>query len=193
MPKSPHLKERILKVAGEKFLSQGFYKVSIDSLVAELRTSKSSIYKYFSSKEDLVATLLEQLNGIINRQIEQITQHAELGFEDKLLHLMRLTSKLQRLVGPQFLEDLRIHTPELWEGYQQQRAERIQRYYYGLFRLGVREGYIRSDIDLQLIIGAFLKLTEFTVDQEALQGLPYNNDQVFEHLTALFLEGGLEQ
>ncbi len=193
MPKSPHLKERILKIAGEKFLSQGFYKVSVDSLVAELRTSKSSIYKYFSSKEDLVATLIEQLNGVINRQIEQIVHHAELGFEDKLLHLMRLTSKLKRLVGPQFLEDLRIHTPELWEEYQQQETDRIQRYYYALFRQGIREGLIRNDIDLQLIVGAYLQFTELSLNQNALQGLPYHEEQIFEHLTTLFLEGGLWQ
>jgi len=193
MPKSPHLKERILKIAGEKFLRQGFYKVSVDSLVAELRTSKSSIYKYFSSKEDLVATLIEQLNGVINRQIEQIVHHAELGFEDKLLHLMRLTSKLKRLVGPQFLEDLRIHTPELWEEYQQQETDRIQRYYYALFRQGIREGLIRNDIDLQLIVGAYLQFTELSLNQNALQGLPYHEEQIFEHLTTLFLEGGLGQ
>ena len=57
MPRSSNLRERILKIAGEQFLSQGFYKVSIDSLVAELRTSKSSIYKFFSSKESCARLL----------------------------------------------------------------------------------------------------------------------------------------
>ena len=191
MPRSANLRERILKVAGEKFLSQGFYKVSVDSLVAELRTSKSSIYKFFSSKEDLVATLVDQLNGIINRQLQQIVDHADLGFEDKLLQITRFTGKLLGLVSERFLEDLRIHTPDLWESYQRERQRRIQTYYRRLFEQGIREGLIRDDIDLQLIILAYLQLTELTVQTDELSELPYSGEEVYEHITTLFLEGTL--
>ena len=191
MPRSSNLRERILKIAGEQFLSQGFYKVSIDSLVAELRTSKSSIYKFFSSKEDLVATLVDQLNGIINRQLEQIVEHPELGFEDKLLRTTRFTGKLLGLVSDRFLEDLRIHTPDLWESYQRERQRRIQTYYRRLFEQGVREGLVRDDIDLQLLILAYLQLTELTVQTDKLAELPYSGEEVYEHITTLFLEGTL--
>jgi len=191
MPRSAKLRERILKVAGEKFLSQGFYKVSVDSLVAELRTSKSSIYKFFSSKEDLVATLVEQLNGIINKQLQQIVDHPDLGFEDKLLQTTRFTGKLLGLVSERFIEDLRIHTPELWESYQRERQRRIQIYYRRLFEQGIREGLIRDDIDLQLIILAYLQLTELTVQADKLAELPYSGEEVYEHITTLFLEGAL--
>jgi len=191
MSRSAKLRERILKVAGEKFLSQGFYKVSVDSLVAELRTSKSSIYKFFSSKEDLVATLVEQLNGIINKQLQQIVDHPDLGFEDKLLQTTRFTGKLLGLVSERFIEDLRIHTPELWESYQRERQRRIQIYYRRLFEQGIREGLIRDDIDLQLIILAYLQLTELTVQADKLAELPYSGEEVYEHITTLFLEGAL--
>lgn len=189
MPRTSNLRERILKIAGEQFLSQGFYKVSIDSLVAGLRTSKSSIYKYFESKEALVGTLVEQLNTIINRQLAQIVDTPESGFEEKLLQITRFTSKLMRLVSKQFLEDLRIHTPELWDAYQQQRTERVHTYYHRLFQQGVDEGVIRRDISLQLIVLAYLQLTELTVNQERLSNLPYGNEEIYEHLTTLFLEG----
>ena len=191
MPRSSNLKERILKIAGEKFLSQGFHKVSVDSLVAELRTSKSSIYKYFESKEALVATLVEQVNSIINRQLAQIVDHPETGFEDKLLQITRFTSKLMRLVSKQFLEDLRIHTPDIWADYQQKRKERIQNYYRRLFRQGLDEGLIRSDIDLDLITMAYLQLTELTVKEERLSELPYSGEEIYEHISVLFLEGAL--
>ncbi len=56
-------KDRILNVAYEKFLKYGFFKVSMDSIVQELKTSKSSLYNHFASKEDLVMAVVEKINS----------------------------------------------------------------------------------------------------------------------------------
>lgn len=191
MPRSSNLRERILKMAGEQFLRQGFHRVSMDSLVAALRTSKSSIYKHFESKEALVAALVDQLDAVINRQLEQVIEHPGLSFGDKLQQVTRLSSRLAQLVDRQFLEDLRIYTPDLWELYQQQRSDRIDQYYMRMFQQGVDELLVRSDIDLRLMVLAYLQLAELTVVPERLGVMPYNQEELYDVCTALFLEGAL--
>ena len=193
MPRQSNMKSRILKVAGEQFFSKGFYKVSVDNLVAGLRTSKSSIYKYFPSKEALVAALVDQFNEIINNRLAQIIEDGSLAFEEKLDAVTSFTAQLFRLISKQFLEDLRIHTPDTWDAYQQQRRERVQQYYLPLFRQGIREGLIRQDLDLELLVGVYLHLTELSVSPEKMTGQSLSSAEIYDSINAIFLEGILER
>jgi AcrR family transcriptional regulator len=193
MAKPAKLRDRILKVAGEKFLSQGFYKVSMDSLVAELRASKSSIYKHFASKEILVRTLVEQVNAIVDEQLRQIVENESLGFTDKLTRLMRFHSRARKIFGPAFLDDLRIHTPDLWEAHHGMEQARVRAYHLRLFQQGVREGILREDIDLSLLVVAFLRLCELAVAPAKEWSPPYGNEVLIEQLTLLFLEGAMRE
>lgn len=191
MARHTNMKSRILKVAGEQFFSKGFYKVSVDNLVAELRTSKSSIYKHFSSKEALVAALIEQLNEIINNRLAQIIGDESLTFEEKLETTTRFTAHLFRLISKQFIEDLRIHTPDIWETYEGQRQERVRNYYQQLFRQGMQEGLIRQDLDLELIVLVYLHLTELSTGAEKMTGYTLSSAEIYESINSIFLEGVL--
>lgn len=65
-------RDRTFIVAKEIFLKLGFNKVSMDSLVKELRRSKSSMYNHFSSKDELVKAVIVQLNIEINSSLDEI-------------------------------------------------------------------------------------------------------------------------
>jgi len=193
MARNSNMKSRILKVAGEQFFSKGFYKVSVDNLVAELRTSKSSIYKFFPSKEALVAALIDQFNEIINNRLAEIVEDESLTFEEKLHAVTRFTAQLFRLISKQFLEDLRIHTPEIWSAYEKQRQERVQKYYHQLFRQGTIEGYVRQDIDLEMIVTVYLHLTELTVGNGKMNDFSFSSVDLYDSINSIFLEGILER
>jgi AcrR family transcriptional regulator len=48
----------ILAIAGPMFLAQGFANASMSAIAAELGGSKSTLYNYFASKEDLFAAFV---------------------------------------------------------------------------------------------------------------------------------------
>ena len=192
MAKQLPLRERILKEAGELFLSQGFHRVTLLKVVSRARTSKSSIYKYFQSKEHLVATLVEQLNSILDRQYEGIVQNGELGFEQKLDAITRFSIKLGELVSPSFEQDLQEQAPELWQSYRKQHLERVQRYLRPLFRQGVREEILRKDVQLDLLLSFYLQLLNLATRPDPELGVTVDPSEWTAHLNTLFLEGSLE-
>jgi TetR/AcrR family transcriptional regulator, mexJK operon transcriptional repressor len=51
-------RQAILKIAGAKFLEQGYGAVSMASVSAELGGSKTTLYGYFPSKEELFAAFV---------------------------------------------------------------------------------------------------------------------------------------
>ncbi|WP_299163570.1 TetR/AcrR family transcriptional regulator [uncultured Eudoraea sp.] len=183
------VKARILNIAKQKFLKYGFYKVSMDSLVKELRTSKSSLYNHYASKEDLVKAVIESLNLEINSKLEKILSDDRLSFKGKLIAVSEFTKDILVSVSEDFLRDLQINTPEIWEYYQKTRMERINKYYRSLFELGAKEGKVRNDISIDLILAVYLNLMELPLKSEHISFLNMQNQNVYEDTTEVFLNG----
>lgn len=53
-------RERILRTAYELFTREGFTAVGVDRIVADASVAKTSLYRHFRSKDDLVVAVLER-------------------------------------------------------------------------------------------------------------------------------------
>jgi len=53
-------RERILRTAYELFLKHGFSAVGVDRIVADAGVAKTTLYRHFRSKNDLVVAVLER-------------------------------------------------------------------------------------------------------------------------------------
>src|SRR5258706_12817764 len=58
---SPPPRERILHTAGDLFYREGINAVSMDAIAAAAGTNKMTLYRHFSSRDELVAAYLEEL------------------------------------------------------------------------------------------------------------------------------------
>lgn len=189
--KSGQTKQRILDVAARNFFKHGFYRVSLDRLVAQVRTSKSTIYKYFSSKEALVQAVLEDINAEINTSLESILSDTTKNFQEQLIAVTHFTGKILTKVSPEFLADLQTYTPDLWEYYQEMRADRLENLYGRLFEIGITEGIVRHDVPKEFLLLVYTKLTELAVEPGTLSELPMATTKAYTTLSKLFLEGVL--
>ncbi|MEM7063079.1 MAG: TetR/AcrR family transcriptional regulator [Cyanobacteria bacterium P01_B01_bin.77] len=54
------LKEHILDVADQLFYGQGLHAIGIDRVIAEAKIAKTSLYRYFPSKDALIQAYLER-------------------------------------------------------------------------------------------------------------------------------------
>lgn len=184
-----NVRTRVLNVAKQKFLKYGFYKVSMDSLVKELRTSKSSLYNHFASKEELVKAVMDSLNNEINSKLEEIINDEKLSFKGKLASISDYTRKLLLNVSEEFLNDLEINTPDIWGAYQKNRVSRIDKYYRRLFEIGMDEGIIRSDVNLDIVIAIYFNLMELPLKSSYIKLVNMNSEDIYESVTDVFLKG----
>jgi AcrR family transcriptional regulator len=130
---------KILKYAQDYYLREGFYKTSMDTLAAELRVSKKTIYKYFPSKETLVEEVINELMHRIQLLITEIvTGKYDAVHKIKLLHetlghnLIKFSDK--------WLNDLRVHAPHLWKNVDEFRTRKLNQILSGIFDQGKKEG-----------------------------------------------------
>lgn len=64
------IRQRIIDVAREEFLKNGFEKASIRTITTKAKTSKSNLYNYFKDKDDLFYCVVEQTSVEIRKGIE---------------------------------------------------------------------------------------------------------------------------
>jgi AcrR family transcriptional regulator len=85
-------RQHYLQVALDLFAADGFHGVSIDQLVAAAGGSKATLYRYFSSKEELFEAIIADLTEttVADRSVSQL---ADLGLEDGLRAIGHATAR----------------------------------------------------------------------------------------------------
>lgn len=74
--RSRQRRQRVLGAALEILAERGYHETSVDQIVAQARTSKTTFYEFFDSKEDCVRELLESEGGSL---IHRVTSDAAQG------------------------------------------------------------------------------------------------------------------
>ncbi len=63
-------RENILKIAQDIFSKYGYKKTTLDDIANAVRKGKSSLYYYFSSKEDLFQAVIQKEVDVLRRELE---------------------------------------------------------------------------------------------------------------------------
>lgn len=73
----------IIKGATAMFLMHGFNSVSMDKIAQAAPVSKATLYKYFSSKSDLLAAVISELCIVLLQTIDELSVESD-SVEDNL-------------------------------------------------------------------------------------------------------------
>lgn len=65
-------RETILKIAQDIFSKYGYKKTTLDDIANAVRKGKSSLYYYFSSKEDLFQAVIIKEVDVLKRELEKV-------------------------------------------------------------------------------------------------------------------------
>ena len=80
-------REKILSVADELFYQQGIRAVGVDTIIAKSKVAKTTLYKYFPSKDDLVVAYLESRNQLFWELLEERLKQYSNNPKQKLLEV----------------------------------------------------------------------------------------------------------
>jgi AcrR family transcriptional regulator len=188
MTSDEQAKERILILASERFLKDGFVHVSVDDLATDLGMSKKTLYKHFESKNALFEQFVERMMGEIHTQVRAITD-LECPFIEKIDRFMSmLAEKAGRLSRPLML-DMQRHKPEIWNRVETFRRERIRQNFRAILIDGVNEGHIRPDLNVDLIVVSFLATVESVVNPGVLLHHSFSTREAIQGVLRIYFHG----
>lgn len=187
------LKRRIVKTARDQFYSHGFTRVTVDQIATSLGISKKTVYKFFSSKDELVREVVDATVSEAETNCTQIINDESLGFQEKLQKMTTHAALHISKMGRPLIEDLERNAPEIWKEISDFRSRRIKADFKKLLDEGVKEGMVRTDIDQQLILLIYDSVIANVISPEVLMQVPFTASQVYDTIVKIFFDGILTE
>jgi len=122
---------------------------TVAELAKRLAVSKRYIYEQFSSKNELVTSILNEILNDLQRQVQEIANSQQLGTIDKLNALMTTAPKALGPLSSRSIADIKRLLPEQWGNFERffdDRWEEIKK----LIEYGVQKKLFRP-IDLSVL------------------------------------------
>lgn len=140
------MRNRIMMATIEEINENGI-KFTMAELAKRLAVSKSTLYEYFASKEELIGTVVDSLLENVRQQTEKIID-SDLDIKEKLKALLLTEPNLGGLISNRFIFDLKRYLPDVWkrcDAYREYSWQRVE----ALLGQGITTGYFRP-IDLAI-------------------------------------------
>ncbi|MCR1899315.1 TetR/AcrR family transcriptional regulator [Irregularibacter muris] len=139
--KDPEIrKQEIIDRAKKLFEEKGIHKTSISEIAKEVGVAKGLIYYYFSSKNQLVESVIEQFILGIGEGLEEIMKNEELDFYSKLTAIFHLYfDSIQKHPG---IFSLSLENPGIFSLIRNRLSEIALIHATDLITLGMNHGII---------------------------------------------------
>jgi AcrR family transcriptional regulator len=142
--------ERIIQGGEELFLTAGIKSVTMDDIARHLGMSKKTIYQFFQDKNELVIALVkkklkedeDQMSDIIGRSGNVI---------EEMINMMKCSEEIFSRINPIVIHDMQKYHPEAWMQFQNFKSGVLVHTLQELLTKGIKQGYIRPDIDVKII------------------------------------------
>lgn len=149
-------KLKVLNYAQDRFFREGFYKISMDEISKELSMSKSTLYKYFPSKLDLLSEAIQLLISGVKSKITKLIATDENAVEKFVMVIRVLTATITKF-SDKFMSDLQHHAPQIWLEVDETRKKLMYENISKIILQGQKEEMIKKyppELIITLITGA---------------------------------------
>lgn len=178
-----------MAAARELFFHRGFVRVTADDLATELGISKATLYKEFRSKEEILRAVAREFMAEVAGRVDALIKDERLSFVEKLTALLSLFGSRLSQLGPLFIRDIQKGAPAIWKEVEEFRRDKIIINFRTILEAGHKQGLIRGDMDIDLLMQMFLRLVEEFVNPSEILRSGRSPTQTFESVIKVFFQG----
>lgn len=184
-------KEKILYFTHAKFITEGFYKTTMDEIARDLQMSKKTIYKHFDSKEEL----LENVCGMRMNLMEEFLDEVAESDDDAITKFLKIIHKQKSMsmnCSPVWFRDLEIHAPHLSKEFAKVRQEKVTKIMSKLLEQGKKEKVVEH-VPVDIIITALNGAIEAVTHADFVLNSKYSFHEAMRITAEIFFNGFLTE
>ncbi|CAA6827063.1 MAG: Transcriptional regulator, TetR family protein [uncultured Aureispira sp.] len=144
----PYIKEIWVRELATVYLQYGLGKFTMDKMAKKLNISKATLYKYFSSKDEIVDAVVQfKIQEIIT--FEDLLVDDNIDFSERFFEIIKTASIMLAEISGQFLHDTKIKHPELFikmDAFSDRALYAAEKFY----QQGIETGVL-NDIDPKIL------------------------------------------
>jgi AcrR family transcriptional regulator len=163
----------------------------MDELAEELGMSKKTVYRQFPSKAALLEAVVMDKFGELQADLTGIVSECAADFSTCLHRLLACLHRHTDEIKPSFVRDVQREAPALFDGIRAKRRDLIQRTFGKVLSQGCRQGLIRNDIAIAVMIEILLGAVDAVVNPVKVAELELTPQGAFSAVISVILEGVL--
>jgi AcrR family transcriptional regulator len=162
-------------------------KFHLDDVAKNLKISKKTIYKYFSSKEDILREIVkESADKVKERQIAIYNDDA-LKTKEKLFEILTAESKFENVLNLGKVFETEIYYPDIYAYFQKEFEKEWERA-ISLIKKGIEEGTFK-DMNIDLIKNLLLNGMQMLYKGDILERNNMTYHEAISEVAKIVLEG----
>ncbi|MBN2395440.1 MAG: TetR/AcrR family transcriptional regulator [Candidatus Atribacteria bacterium] len=185
-------KRKILITARRYFFTIGYSKVTMDEMALELHISKKTIYQLFKSKQFLLESVIYDFFQELHEKIKQIIENHCNNQSNVLKQFMSSVQSQISQWNMKAFEEISKNNPRAWSIITHLREKMIHNELRDLLQEGKKEGTIRKNIDLDIIVLIILNTVQSIAIPEITSQFPYSTEEVIEMIAKIIMHGIIE-
>ncbi len=183
-----NVRERIIEAGRDRFYAMGFSKVTMDELVGELGISKKTMYKYFSSKDDLIDAITEwQMIRAVGK-VKEIVD-SRIDFIEKMHNLWAFIGETYSRMSKQYHDDMRRFRPDLWQRIEEFRRKHLIENAAKLIQEGIKRGVFRKDVNKEVLVLLYVSAIQGVMHPEILVQHSFSAEEAFKTILRVIFDG----
>lgn len=141
------MKEKIIAKATYLFLKLGFKSVSMNDIASEMSISKKTIYKYFSSKELLIAESTVSIHKAVHDSIETIIAKNHNAIEENF-EIRKMFKEMFKAANSSPIYQLRKHYPDIYSALLSKEIHECKELFKQNIEKGIQQELYRKDFNI---------------------------------------------
>lgn len=178
------ISQRILDTSAHLFLKYGIKSITMDDISRELSMSKKTVYQFFKDKNEIVCRVAAEYLEYEKHKFEAIHEESGNAIE-RLFGYSQCIRELFDRMNPVVLYDLKKYYAEAWKMYLNYKRDIFYKSIINTLILGIRQGYFRNDIDVDILATLRLEETQLSFDEDIFPSNRFDfrkvQFQLFDH------------
>lgn len=185
------IREKILKGTIQVFNRKGL-KLTMDDVAEELKISKKTIYKEFSSKDEIFETMVDYVFYNIKIKEKEILNSKDFTTLEKIRMFLAAMPDSYRNINFQELHPLKDKYPKVYKRLQK-RLETGWAPAFKLLEQGKQEGIIRQDADLAVFKIMMEASLERIFERDVMKGSKKKYNDYLNEVVDILINGIAEE
>jgi AcrR family transcriptional regulator len=182
------MEEKILLYASDRFFGKD-PRITMESVAKDLSISKKTLYKYFKNRDDLLNGVFSLLKKEITDIFESTFKRNKCSFIAMFETIALLTPKLGIKMDYFSLEHIKRVSPKLWKDIKEFRSNQINKYIPLAIKSGIKNGYIRKDINAHVSSLIFFSLVDNIINPDFLMDASISGKDAVKEVLGIFFYG----
>ncbi|WPV02011.1 TetR/AcrR family transcriptional regulator [Mucilaginibacter sp. cycad4] len=182
------MKEKIVKTALKQFLKKGIRDITVPKLIASLKISSKTLYKYFENKEQLLQECVDLLYRKLFQDFREVLS-TNADPVSKIKSIFTIALERDFGVSSKFYHDLNYYYPEVQNNAIKHIAKESGLLLVPVVVEGIREGYFLNGLDPDTSLRAINILYTYITRNKEESGANHDPHLMFKQMVMIHIRG----